>query len=149
VNELSRREFAIWAVAAAVLGVACHQPDRPSTRLPTAELGSALRRIRKRVRRHVDDRERRKRALVLIDDAGLTLAELGLLLVQWREATALLPDEQRRDRARVLAITQAYGEEIGAVVHEAGAIAVALRGQIGESEWPLVFPLAKLQGESA
>ncbi len=125
---------------AAAFGVGCSKAKGPSTTLPIVELRPAFRRVRRRIRKHVEDRRRRERALALVDEASRTLARLGVLLVQWREATALLPDEQRRDRTKVLAITDAYCGEIGWVVHQAAAIAIALRDEVTEAEWSLVFP---------
>ena len=143
--ELSRRGLARLLALLGVSGIGCHARDEPDTELPTEQLGPRFRKLRKRIRKHVPDRERRAGALAIVDRLHRRLGDLDRLLIDWRTDLALLPDEQRWDRATMLAVTRGYAEQVGELVREAGRLAFSLRCYVSPAEWPLVFPTGEGQ----
>jgi hypothetical protein len=136
--EPSRR--GLLAAVFGLVGLACHKPDKPDTELPTEQLGPHFRRLRKRIRKHVRDRERREAALALVERIDRQLRDIDRVLVDWRTDLALLPDDQREDRSVILQVTRRYSEQFGEVAREVGQLAWTLRRHITAAEWPLVFP---------
>ncbi|MFO7566443.1 MAG: hypothetical protein R6X02_27620 [Enhygromyxa sp.] len=137
---LSRRGLAQLLAALGLGSLGCPARDSPDTELPTEQLGARFRRLRRRIRVQVGQRERRAAALGLVDRLQRELGQLERLLVEWRIDLALLPDEQRRDRGAVLRLTRGYSEQLGELAHEAGRLAFSLRCYVSASEWPRVFP---------
>ena len=135
-----RRRALLGAVAAALLGSACKSASSPELGLPQAQLHTELRKVQRRVRRYVDDQDRRYRALALLEDAGEILGRLDVVLLEWREALVLAPDERRRDRAWLLALTETFNAAIAEVLRDAVRVGIALREPIRADEWAKVFP---------
>lgn len=143
--ELSRRGLVMIAAALGLLGMACHEP--PATEFPTERVGPDFRKLRRRIRKHVQSRERRKAALALVGQIEKQLGDVDRLLVEWRTDLALLPDDQRWDRAMTLEVTRNNSERVGEVAREVGRSAYQLRSHITADEWPLVFPSSSLAVE--
>lgn len=128
------------AAALGLLGIACHSHDAPDTEFPTERVGPQFRKLRRRIRKHVESRERRKAALALVEQIEKQLGDVDRLLVEWRTDLALLPDDQRWDRAVTLEVTRSHSERVGELAREVGRLAYRLREHITADEWPLVFP---------
>jgi hypothetical protein len=136
--ELSRRR--LLAGLLGLLGLACHNRDKPDTELPTEQLGPHFRKLRKRIRKYVPAQARREAALKLVEQLDRHLGDIDRLLVDWRTDLALMPEHQREDRIVVLQVTSSYSEQFGEVAREVGRLAFAFREHITAAEWPLVFP---------
>ncbi|HLT34674.1 MAG TPA: hypothetical protein VK034_00280 [Enhygromyxa sp.] len=143
-SRLSRRGLAVALLGLGGLG--CRHQDRPDTELPTEQLGPHFRKLRRRIRKHVADRDRRAAALALVKQLDRQLGDLDRLLVEWRTDLALLPDDQREDRSAIARITRHHAQQLGEAAREAGRVAHRLRCHISAAEWPLVFHEAGLEG---
>jgi hypothetical protein len=142
--ELSRRQ--LLAGLLGLLGLACHNRDKPDTELPTEQLGPHFRKLRRRIRKYVPARARRDAALALVKQLDRHLGDIDRLLVDWRTDLALLPKPKREDRSVVLQLTSGYSEQFGEVAREVGRLAFAFRDHITAAEWPLVFPDPNSEG---
>lgn len=136
----SRRELGRVAALLGLSGLACKASEQPDTEFPTEQLGPDFRRLRRRIRKHVPDRERREAALALVEQIEQQLDGIDRVFVDWRTDIAVLPDYQRWDREVILQVTRSHSERIGEVAREVGRLAFRLRWHITPQEWPLVFP---------
>lgn len=143
--QLSRRGLSWFAALLGSFTLACRDRQAPDTELPTEQLGPHFRKLRRRIRKHVREPERRAAALALVECMDERLESVGLLLVDWRTDLAMLSDDA--GKTVVLAMTRSYSERLGDVARDVGRLAFQLRRHITAEEWPRVFPTPEREQE--
>jgi hypothetical protein len=109
---------------------------------PGATIDSALDSLRHKLRKHVGDKQRRRRALAKIDALRDVIVEFDHLAHQWR-SESLAAIGAGADEAAVLAVAGDINGRVRAQLVRAAKIGFELRADVSAEEWPLVFPAPK------
>lgn len=106
---------------------------------PAQTVDTALGALRKKLKKHVADEQRRERAMAKLDQLGEVLVEFDHIAYDWRTDShvALVANA---DRATLIAIADTMNARVREQLVRAAEIGIGLREDILETEWPLVFP---------
>jgi len=139
-DRLWSRRDALVGLALTVLAtqLACAPKNKPATTVPTTEFG--FRGLRKRVRKHVPDKDRREQVLGLIKQAEKELHEISLGFGQWRSDIARLPPEEVAKVEVTTEITQKINEEMRDHLVRICELSIEARSHLNAQEWALLFP---------
>lgn len=131
-----------------LLGPSCAGSKKQAA-APTDEMSSRVKGARKRIKKHVADKGRRKAALETLEAAQRDIASIREMTHDWRYDIAKLPGADRRDRAKLEAITERYNRAMLDKLEAAARKIHGLRQHITAAEWPQVFPVPAASGEGA
>ncbi len=141
-ESLTRRPLLLGSgsvLALVALGCAGKQPKIEQ---PVVTIDAALDRLRHNIERHVEDKQRRKRALAKLEELREVLADFDRLALEWRTET-LEALERGEDSEGMSSVADRVATKFEAGLRRAATVAVELRSDIGASEWPLVFRAAE------
>jgi hypothetical protein len=131
-SGLSRRALVVSVPALAAVGCANHL----AAPQPVQTANSSLDHLRKNIRKYVEDKPERERALAKVDALRDTILEFDRLALEWRERSHEAgPDDE--------ALLYAIADDINARMREqllrAGKLVYSLREDIPASTWTKVF----------
>lgn len=113
------------------------QVERPGETIDTA-----LDRLRRGLRRHVADPQRRERALARVDELREALVGFDRLAQQWRTDSHQAASEGAGPK-QLIAIADRNNLELRCKLRDVAQIAVTMRDDVLADEWRVLFTAAK------
>jgi hypothetical protein len=132
-SELSRRALVVSVPALAAVGCA----NRLAVPHPVQTAHSSLDRLRKHIRKYVEDEQHRERALAKVDALRDMSVELDRLALEWRERSH---EAGPGDEAVLHAIAAQINAQMREHLLRAAKLVYSLREDIPASVWTQVFP---------
>ena len=137
-SSWSRRSLGSLGSLSLLAFLGC-KPGSDNSEPPAATVDRVLNRLRKRVRRHVADEDRKKRALAKLEQLELLLEEVDRLARVWRRDSRAALDDGA-GAAELAVVAGEFNDALRGALRRAAGIALAMRADISPPEWAAVFP---------